>query len=89
MRDRSVSSGGADLTAPFLAVLRVRSGSSFRYARGGRGHFYRCLNRNGRLVLRVTGSSYHKGYAPTKAPARSAVELCAFRLPPTTTTAGG
>jgi hypothetical protein len=89
MRERRVISGAAGFAVPFLAVLRVRSGSSFRNVRGGRGLFYRCLNRNGRLVLRVTGSSYHRGYVPTKVPALSAVELCAFRLPPTTTTAGG
>src|ERR1700678_172094 len=28
-------------------------------------------------------SSYHNGRVSTKAPARKAVELCAFRLPPT------
>src|ERR1700722_1014639 len=56
MRARSVGSclGAAVFAAPFLAVLRVRSGSSFVDARGNR-----LLNRNGRLVLCVTHAFYH------------------------------
>src|SRR5580698_987185 len=46
MRERSVGSGAAAaLGAAFLAVLRVRSGSSFAKARRGGEHSH--LNRNG------------------------------------------